>query len=234
MQEVSGSSPLSSTWSEAKFEQIESGYSSKVQQRRPGRPPYVCSDPASSPPALVERLWFPGPDRCWSASELGKSLFRGPVTLAARPPGRFPGRPFLIVAVVAFACGQPRCSSEQSGPPPAVDYRRRRCVSGRREHADSTRNGQRLEASGARASFCADPSWRGPAPRRNLAQPGGALVRRPVRIRRTAARWLRQAAPVPGPADSRRGPGSHQLGPRGRGAGCRRPPTQNQRGTRGS
>jgi hypothetical protein len=67
---------------------------------------------------------FLAPDRCRSASELGKSLFRGPVTLAARPPDRFPGRPFLIVAVVSFACGQPRCSSERSGPPPAVDCRR--------------------------------------------------------------------------------------------------------------
>ena len=49
MQEVSGSSPLSSTGQKRNPNKSNSEYSSKVQQRRPGGPPYVCSDRACSP-----------------------------------------------------------------------------------------------------------------------------------------------------------------------------------------
>jgi hypothetical protein len=49
MQEVSGSSPLSSTGQKPNSNESNSEYSSKVQQRRSGGPPYVCSDRASSP-----------------------------------------------------------------------------------------------------------------------------------------------------------------------------------------
>jgi hypothetical protein len=44
MQEVSGSSPLSSTGQKRSSNKSNSEYSRKVQQRRPGGPPHVCSD----------------------------------------------------------------------------------------------------------------------------------------------------------------------------------------------
>ena len=44
MQEVSGSSPLSSTGQKRNSNGSNIEYSRKVQQRRPGGPPYVCSD----------------------------------------------------------------------------------------------------------------------------------------------------------------------------------------------
>ena len=49
MQEVSGSSPLSSTGQKRNSNESNSEYSSEVQQWRPVRPPYVCSDRASPP-----------------------------------------------------------------------------------------------------------------------------------------------------------------------------------------
>ena len=44
MQEVSGSSPLSSTGQKHNSNGSNSKYSSKVQQRRPDGSPHVCSD----------------------------------------------------------------------------------------------------------------------------------------------------------------------------------------------
>jgi hypothetical protein len=55
MQEVSGSSPLSSTGQRPNSNESNSEYSRKVQQRRPGGPPYVCSD------RLFLGLWAAGP-----------------------------------------------------------------------------------------------------------------------------------------------------------------------------
>ena len=44
MQEVSGSSPLSSTGQKLNSNRSNRQYGSKVQQRRPSGPPYVCSN----------------------------------------------------------------------------------------------------------------------------------------------------------------------------------------------
>jgi hypothetical protein len=53
MQEVSGSSPLSSTGQKRNSNSSNSEYSSKVQQRRPSGPPYVCSKPVHLLPARL-------------------------------------------------------------------------------------------------------------------------------------------------------------------------------------
>jgi hypothetical protein len=60
MQEVSGSSPLSSTGQKRNSNGSNIEYSRKVQQRRPGGPPYVCSDQIFPGWGLLARRRFPG------------------------------------------------------------------------------------------------------------------------------------------------------------------------------
>jgi hypothetical protein len=84
MQEVSGSSPLSSTGQKRNSNDSNSEYSRKVQQRRPGGPPYVCSDRASSPSWAVGRT--PASDAGQPVTWANTRLI-GPVTL---PPGHHP------------------------------------------------------------------------------------------------------------------------------------------------
>ena len=81
-------------------------YSRKVQQRRPGGPPYVCSDRAPSPARAAGRT--PGSRRWIGGGQpvtwANPSLV-GPVTLAAWSPSGPPGGPFLPVTVAGFASG---------------------------------------------------------------------------------------------------------------------------------
>jgi hypothetical protein len=74
MQEVSGSSLLSSTGQKRNSNGSNSEYSSKVQQRRPTGPPYVCSDRA---PSAAWGCWqdtgFQALNQRWPACHLGKS-----------------------------------------------------------------------------------------------------------------------------------------------------------------
>jgi hypothetical protein len=74
MQEVSGSSPLSSTGQKRNSNESNSEYSRKVQQRRPVGPPYVCSDRRVTPLGLLAWLRVPALNRRCSACHLGKSL----------------------------------------------------------------------------------------------------------------------------------------------------------------
>jgi hypothetical protein len=73
MQEVSGSSPLSSTGQKPNSKDSNSEYSRKVQQRRPGGPPYVCSD------RMFPRLG------CWQDTGSGAEP-----TLVSPSPGQIP------------------------------------------------------------------------------------------------------------------------------------------------
>jgi hypothetical protein len=69
MQEVSGSSPLSSTGQKPNSNNSNRQYSRKVQQRRPSGPPYVCSD-RISPQQGAAGLTLTS--RRWPACDLGK------------------------------------------------------------------------------------------------------------------------------------------------------------------
>jgi len=82
-------------------------YSSKVQQRRPVGPPYVCSDRASSSGwgaagrTPDSRRWTGGGQPVtWANTRL-----IGPVTLASRSPSGPPAGPFLPAAIAALASG---------------------------------------------------------------------------------------------------------------------------------
>ena len=108
MQEVSGSSPLTvappgqrNSWNESNSE-----YSRKVQQRRPVGPPYVCSGRATCPAwACWQDTGFQALNRRWSACHLGKFRRIGPVAFVGWPPPGPPRGPLLPAAVAAFACG---------------------------------------------------------------------------------------------------------------------------------
>ena len=77
MQEVRGSNLLSSTGQKHNSNRSNSEYSSKVQQRRPDGPPYVCSDRASSSGwGCWQDTGFQALNRRWSACHLGKSRSR--------------------------------------------------------------------------------------------------------------------------------------------------------------
>jgi hypothetical protein len=72
MQEVSGSSPLSSTGQKPNSNESNSEYSSKVQQRRPGGPPYVCSDRAPPLPGAAGRTPGPGAESALASLSPGQ------------------------------------------------------------------------------------------------------------------------------------------------------------------
>ena len=77
MQEVSGSSPLSSTGQKRNSNKSNRQYSRKVQQRRPSGPPYVCSDRASSPGwGCWQDSGFQTLNRRWPACHLRKPQSR--------------------------------------------------------------------------------------------------------------------------------------------------------------
>jgi hypothetical protein len=100
MQEVSGSSPLSSTGQKRNSNGSNSEYSSKVQQRRPPGPRYVCSD------RISPQLGAAGPtlaSRRGPACDLGNTRLIGSVTLATWSPSGSPGGLFPPVTVAAFA-----------------------------------------------------------------------------------------------------------------------------------
>src|ERR1700722_6703310 len=104
MQEVSGSSPLSSTGQKPNSNNSNSEYSRKVQQRRPSGPPYVCSDRifpqlgAAGPPSACRCGTGAGQPVTWANTRL-----IGSVTLATWSPPGSPAGPFPAVAVAAFA-----------------------------------------------------------------------------------------------------------------------------------
>ena len=74
MQEVSGSSPLSSTGQKRNSNRSNRSnrpYSGKVPQRRPAGPPHVCSDRASRPGwGCWQDTGFEAPNRRWPACHL--------------------------------------------------------------------------------------------------------------------------------------------------------------------
>ena len=73
MQEVSGSSPLSSTGQKHNSNGSNSECSSKVRQRRPGGPPYVCLGRASSPDSGCRQdSGFQAMNQRWTACHLAK------------------------------------------------------------------------------------------------------------------------------------------------------------------
>jgi hypothetical protein len=82
MQEVSGSSPLSSTGQKPNSNESNSEYSSKVQQRRPVAPPYVCSIGHRPWLGLLAGHRIPGAEPALvSLSPAEIALSSGPVTL---------------------------------------------------------------------------------------------------------------------------------------------------------
>ena len=74
MQEVSGSSPLSSTAQKPNSNESNSKYSRKVQQRRPVGPPYVCSDRHFPGLGLLAGHRIPGAEPAPVSLSPGKSL----------------------------------------------------------------------------------------------------------------------------------------------------------------
>ena len=104
MQEVSGSSPLSSTGQKHNSNGSNSEYSSKVQQRRPGGPPYVCSIghvPQAGAAGRTHRIQTLN----WrlSAFHLRKSPCHRSRDSCHRVTTRPSPRPFLPATVAAFA-----------------------------------------------------------------------------------------------------------------------------------
>src|SRR5882757_4769588 len=104
MQEVSGSSPLSSTGQKRNSKHSNRQYSRKVQQRRPGGPPYLCSDRGIF---LRRSCWqdsgFQTLNRRWPACHLRKSPCHRSRGSCRRVTTGSPGGLFLPATVVAFA-----------------------------------------------------------------------------------------------------------------------------------
>ena len=97
MQEVSGSSPLSSTGQIRNSNKSNSEYSSKVPQRRPDGPPYVCSDRMPAPARAAGR----SADSRRHNDAVRPVSWANPcsperVTLAAGPPSSGCGRAFPL------------------------------------------------------------------------------------------------------------------------------------------
>ena len=125
MQEVSGSSPLSSTGQKLNSNGSNSEYSSKATAA--GWPPYVCSDRACSRATVAGRA----PDsRRWTSVgqpvTWANTCLIGPVTFATRSPSDPPAGPFLPAAVAAFASGL----AALGVPTGAIHYREPRHLAG--------------------------------------------------------------------------------------------------------
>ena len=106
MQEVSGSSPLSSTGQKQNSNRSNRQYSTKVQQRRPIGPPYVCSDRACSPGrGCWQDSGFQTLNWRWSACHLRKWRCHRARDSCHRVPTRPPIGPFQPVTVAAFPSG---------------------------------------------------------------------------------------------------------------------------------
>src|SRR5512135_690921 len=103
MQEVSGSSPLSSTGQTHNSNRSNRQYSSKVPQRRPDGPPYVCSDQLVPFCRLLAGL-------CGAAMlcdrELGKFAFGGACDSCRLVTTRLLRRAVSQATVAAFADGR--------------------------------------------------------------------------------------------------------------------------------
>ena len=113
MQEVSGSSPLSSTGQKRNPNESNSEYSRKVQQRRPSGPPYVCSERASSPGrGCWQDSGFQTLNRCWSACHLRKS----PCHRSRDSCHRVPTRPSWRAIPASDCCRICKSSSRAGGP----------------------------------------------------------------------------------------------------------------------
>ena len=116
MQEVSGSSPLSSTGQKRNSNNSNRQYSSKVQQRRPSGPPYVCSDRASCTGwGCWHGCGFQTLNRRWPTCHLGQYASHRSGDFCRIVTNRLSGRPFLPSTVAAFA-SDPAALAVPAGP----------------------------------------------------------------------------------------------------------------------
>ena len=110
--EVSGSSPLSSTWSEVRFEQIEQQVQQESTATAARRAAVRVFDRICSPGwGCWQDTGFQALNRRWSTCHLGSFLRTGPVTLAGwPPPGPLQG-PFLPTLLPRLQVVWPRWAS---------------------------------------------------------------------------------------------------------------------------
>ena len=174
MQEVRSSNLLSSTGQKHNSNRSNSEYSSKVQQRRPGGSPYVCSD-RYLPLARTAGKTADFSHRSAPVRRATWANFRssGYVTLAAWVVTRLVGAVSRAVTVAVFAGGLRTAARDIPDPLPAPMPVIQECgFAGRARRLGSLR---RM----ALASLRVAPLRRWAAPRRSLAQPRGAVRRLP-------------------------------------------------------
>ena len=191
MQEVRSSNLLSSTGQKHNSNRSNSKYSSKVQQRRPGGPPLVCSDRASS---TSSGCWhdsgFQALNQRWAACHLGKPpLHRSGDSCHRSPAGPSRGR-CLPVAVAASANGAGRHGGRVGSA--AAPAGQGRAFADRGLGAWARRAAPVVSAR-RWARWCAAPLRRPVAPRCRPCAPAGALLRHMRNPARPGARHLGRA-----------------------------------------
>ena len=178
MQEVSGSSPLSSTWSEVKFEQFEQGVQQESTATAAGWAAVRVFGSASSPAVgCWQATRFQGLNRRWSARHLGRFRRIGPVTFASWPPPGPPGR-----AIPASGCCRNCKWSGRAGRPGRCDHSR--------EPRPLARTA-RSQTAGAARGLSAWRRWcqPGAGPAGELRHSGAELRRGAALLRAVPARW---------------------------------------------
>jgi len=169
MQEVSGSSPLSSTCSEVKFEQIEQAVQQESTATAAGWAAVrVFGSASSSGLGCWQATRFQGLNRRWSARHLGRFRRIGPVTFAGWPPPGPPGR-----AIPASGCCRNCKWSGRAGRPGRCDHSR--------EPRPLARTA-RSQTAGAARGLSAWRRWCQPG-----AGPAGELRHSGAELRRGAA-----------------------------------------------